>query len=158
MTKQCSVCLSKYEVKKSEYNNSFYCSRKCQIIGQSIKKKGKKPYIMTDAIRKRISEAKKGVHIWNGKRESMNWVVGEKNKLWKGDNVGYDALHDWINRHNGKAKTCIICGDNGGKKGCHWANLSGKYLRDLSDYVSLCPMHHKQIDMKGQKERVFLRE
>lgn len=92
---------------------------------------------------------KPGVGLANHKRTGKNhpmfgktltWMIGKNNHIWKGDKVGYYALHHWLNRVLGKAKICFKCGSFGGKiRGCHWANISGKYRRDLSDWISLCP-------------------
>jgi hypothetical protein len=79
-------------------------------------------------------------------------VVGKKNGEWKGSDVGYRALHHWVVRHLGTPDICEDCGLGGlfGKK-IHWANKSGKYKRDLKDWVRLCSKCHKCYDknMKG---------
>lgn len=54
---------------------------------------------------------------------------------WKGDEVGYYALHAWIIRNWGKATKCV----NGHiAKRYFWANISGEYKRDTSDWHELC--------------------
>jgi len=64
---------------------------------------------------------------------------GEKHLNWKGDKVGYDALHDWVNSRLGKPDTCSYCGRSGlSGRQIHWANKSGDYKRDLTDWVRLC--------------------
>lgn len=64
--------------------------------------------------------------------------VGEKNVNWKGDKVGYGALHGWVTRALGKASNCSI-DPNHKAPIYHWGNISGEYRRDLSDWRSLCP-------------------
>jgi len=73
--------------------------------------------------------------------------VGEKNQNWKGSNVGYDALHDWVRRWKGKASICVVCGS---KKNVHWANKSHDYKRELDDFVELCAPCHKIYDSKAK--------
>src|SRR3990167_386523 len=73
--------------------------------------------------------------------------VGEKHANWKGDKVGYEALHDWVNRKLGKPEICEFCGKDGLKgRMIHWANKSGKYLRKLSDWLRLCAKCHYHYD------------
>lgn len=69
--------------------------------------------------------------------------AGNKHHLWKGDNAGYSAIHYWIYRQLGKAKKCSNCGSI---KKCGWANISGKYLRDIKDYKPLCYSCHSYFD------------
>ena len=62
---------------------------------------------------------------------------------FKGDRVGYHALHEWISRHNGKAAQ-FKCGC--GKQADGWANLSGEYKRDLDDFEAMCFKCHRIYD------------
>jgi uncharacterized protein YlaI len=68
---------------------------------------------------------------------------GEKHHAWKGDSVGYSALHSWISRSKGKAVKCKICGK---EKNVQWANTDHKYNRNLNDWTSLCPKCHYYYD------------
>jgi hypothetical protein len=97
--------------------------------------------------------ALRGKPAWNkglGKSKILKGLPkGEKNWKWKGDDVGYFALHHWINRTKGKATICEHCGSDGGHiRKCHWANVSGEYRRDINDYISLCAKCHKKYDQK----------
>jgi len=62
---------------------------------------------------------------------------------WKGDKVGYHALHTWVTRHKGKAVKCYECGTN---KNVQWANLSHEYKRDLNDFREMCGKCHRAYD------------
>jgi len=95
-------------------------------------------------IAEKISKANKGNIVWN--KGLKGYRAGEVNNKWKGDFVGYSALHHWINRTAGKAKECSFDTEHEVKR-YHWANISGSYLRDISDYTSLCPKCHKQYDL-----------
>lgn len=81
-----------------------------------------------------------------------NQPRAEKNFQWRGDEVGYDALHDWVNRYKERTGICEECGHcpvrKDGKVGTHFANISGEYLRDVDDYVELCPSCHKRMDLE----------
>ena len=84
--------------------------------------------------------------------ESLCGKFGEKSRRWKGNNASYVAKHMWIVKHYGKANKCE-------QKGCRykspkryeWANISGEYKRDRSDWVMLCPSCHRKIDMGKEK-------
>lgn len=67
-------------------------------------------------------------------------------KNFKGDDVGYDALHDWVKRWKGKAKICIFCQSI---TNVQWANKSHEYKRDLEDWLSLCYKCHRVYDRKN---------
>lgn len=64
---------------------------------------------------------------------------------WKGDAAGYISIHKWVAKHRGKPQECEFCGTTEVKL-YHWANVSGDYLRDLDDYIRLCPSCHKNFD------------
>ena len=64
----------------------------------------------------------------------------EKNYNWKGDKVGYSALHKWVYKVLGKAKKCGNCETAEGR--IEWANISGEYKRSVSDWEQLCRKCH----------------
>ena len=70
----------------------------------------------------------------------------EKNINWKGDKVGYHALHDWVYSRKGKPKSCAFCNIT---INLQWANKSGEYQRETEDWISLCIKCHKAYD-KGK--------
>lgn len=107
--------------------------------GKPAWNRGKKLSPLSEETKRKISEAnkiaQKGKHI------------GEKNANWKGDDVGYKGLHIWINKKLGHSKICEHCGKSEfGKRQIHWANKSGKYKRDLDDWLRLCVKCHKKYD------------
>jgi hypothetical protein len=69
--------------------------------------------------------------------------IMEKNPQWKGDKVGYDALHGWIRHHKPKPELCERCK---AKPPRDLANISGKYLRDINDFEWLCRKCHMEKD------------
>lgn len=88
-----------------------------------------------DEVRKRISESKKGIPNLKN--------IGEKNRMWKGDNVKYRALHHWIKRNLPKSALCNACGL---KPPYDIANISGEYLRNITDWHWLCRACHMRSD------------
>jgi len=87
----------------------------------------------------------KGNIPWN-KGIIGTYLENEKNSQWRGDEVGYYALHDWVRRRFHKNMLCEICGADD-KKVYHLANKSGEYKRDLSDWMRLCVSCHKKYDL-----------
>ena len=77
----------------------------------------------------------------------------ENSPLWKGDKVGYVALHDWVRIKLGRPTTCEHCGKSGlTGVNIQWANKSGKYKRELSDWLRLCVSCHRKHDINLKKE------
>jgi len=82
-------------------------------------------------------------------------VSGNLHHNWKGNDVGYSAIHDWVKGQLGKPSNCEYCGTKESKQ-FEWANISGEYKRNLSDWQRLCTKcHHKfdNIASKGWKTR-----
>lgn len=78
---------------------------------------------------------------------SSRWGEEDKSPLWKGDNVGYGAVHSWIRKKLGNPCKCNSCQkDNLRSRQYHWANISHKYKRELSDWVRLCVKCHSLYD------------
>ena len=84
-------------------------------------------------------------------------MIGNKNWQWKGNKVGYFALHEWIRRYWGKANhcenmKCLYPRYNSRRdllkypKGFEWANL-GKFTRNRKNWIQLCHSCHKRFDL-----------
>lgn len=96
---------------------------------------------------KEIKRNSKGQFLKGIERLDM---ANEKNPNWKGDDVGYTALHDWLYIKLGKPNLCEECGTTKAKK-YEWANISGEYKRDISDYKRLCTSCHRLLDGHAKK-------
>ena len=72
---------------------------------------------------------------------------GEKNAMWKGEKVGYLGVHNWVRTKLGSPNKCEHCGATNNQR-YEWANKSGKYKRDLSDWLRLCCKCHFRFDKK----------
>ena len=93
------------------------------------------------------TEFKKG-NIPLHKGKELVAIQNEKHPNWKGDSVGYGALHSWIKRKFGLANKCCQCGSD---KNVDWANKSRTYKRDLSDWMQLCKKCHRVYDGANEK-------
>lgn len=72
---------------------------------------------------------------------------GSAHPLWKGDKVGYAALHIWIHRNYGFPTVCEECGfESKNHRKIQWANVSKRYLRERSDWKRLCCKCHFIFD------------
>lgn len=124
----------------------------------------------TDDTKERIRQKKAGVPVHSEKTKRMfrermlgnQWAMGHrltpkhKQKLiksggdhwgWKDKRVGYSGLHKWVNKYLGHPDTCEHCGKSGlSGHDIHWANKSGEYKRDLTDWLRLCSVCHGKYD------------
>ena len=76
--------------------------------------------------------------------EAGKKLTDEKHPLWKGDGVGYFALHSWVYRKLGKPTNCEFCKITNTR--LELANISGKYKRNLDDWKYLCVKCHRKYD------------
>lgn len=96
----------------------------------------------------------KGTHFSPKTEFNSKVVSGKKNCNWKGNNVGYFALHGWIKRHYGAADFCenrlfgkfdFLC--NGKSKKYDWSLIKGKgYKRNIKNFQKLCHSCHLKYD------------
>jgi len=77
--------------------------------------------------------------------------MGEENNKWKGDVVGYGALHDWVKSRLGNAYKCENKFCEKISKTYDWANISGEYRRDTNDWRQLCRSCHKKSDWRPKE-------
>lgn len=71
--------------------------------------------------------------------------LGAKNPMFGKlkEDVGYAALHSYVKKYLTKSKACDHCQED---KPLDLANKSGKYLRDLTDWLWLCRKCHLVYD------------
>lgn len=104
-----------------------------------------------------LSRIKNGARFCSRKCNGINRATqysGENNHQWKGDKASYRSLHHWVEQHRGKPQECEECGiagDRGKKRNYHWANISGKYHRDLKDWKRMCVPCHKRYDLNRKE-------
>ena len=90
---------------------------------------------------------KKGKSLPSWSEESRKKRRGENNLMWKGDNVGYLALHAWARRKLSKPQLCEKCKQ---RLPHDLANKSGLYKRDLDDWEWLCRKCHMESDGRNK--------
>lgn len=97
---------------------------------------------------------KEKVELSESHRQNIKESVlrGNNHPMWKGKDVGYTALHEWVENQLGKPNECEHCLAIDAKK-FEWANKSGNYLREVSDWIRLCTScHRKQEPNRGSHE------
>jgi len=115
-------------------------------------KKGKHYSLFTEFKRGQsgspATQFKKGQSTWN--KGLKGYMEGALSSSWKGDDVGYGALHKWIYRKLGQPDTCEHCAESELKNNkIHWANKSGEYKRQLTDWLRLCVSCHSKYDKEN---------
>lgn len=78
---------------------------------------------------------------------------GNKNHMWKGDNItNYNSIHKWVRRNYGEPTTCEHCqtGNLTGYK-INWANKDHEYRRKREDWLRLCTRCHTLYDKQIKK-------
>jgi hypothetical protein len=71
-------------------------------------------------------------------------LTNEKHPNWKGDKVGYHALHKWIYNHKPKSMFCEKCGKITDILDA--SSINHTYERDISKWRWLCKRCHKKED------------
>jgi predicted transcriptional regulator len=80
------------------------------------------------------------------------YFLGKKNPNYRGEKAKYQARHKWIYSHYGSINFCQLCFEKSiNKYKYDWANISGEYKRDISDWVRLCRKCHKNFDKDYSK-------
>ncbi|MFH2030829.1 MAG: hypothetical protein ABIJ40_09490 [Bacteroidota bacterium] len=153
ITLECKKCGKKHEVKKSYAERGYgkFCSNSCYFLSDEVKKGGRSCLGIprSKETRQKISLSKIGKPIGSLGKECRT-KQGENHYAWKGDAVGYFALHAWIRRKWGKACRCEQCGldkvPEGFSRFFQWANIDHLYKRNKDDWKQLCIKCHKAFD------------
>ena len=75
---------------------------------------------------------------------------GSNHPAWKGEDVKYQGLHNWVRKNLGKTSQCTQCDST---SNVYWANISHVYKRDLNDYFQLCSKCHYKYDWASHVKR-----
>lgn len=115
-------------MKTEEYKDCF-CRKPCPICGLLMDKYA------------RLCQSCNGISMRS-----------ENNHQWKGDDVGYASLHDWVRSRKPKSELCEKCHK---RKAHDLANISGEYKRDITDFEWLCRKCHMESDGRFKNLRQF---
>lgn len=108
--------------------------------------------------RMKMSQNRRGKKMSEEQRKKMIIAVtgtkmAEANPMWKGDEVGYHALHSWVKSRLSKPELCQHCQQN---PPIDLANKSNQYKRDLSDWEWLCRKCHIESDGRMNNLKIGL--
>lgn len=137
---KCQVCGKLYTRTPSAAKDSKHCSRVCHnsVAGKIGGHAGKGVSRNVGAKRPDLSEYNR-----------THPKKGEHTPRWKGDDVGYIALHNWAHKHVGLGSTCEKCGSI---FRLEMSNRSGQYKRDITDWWTLCKKCHTEYDSEFRRE------
>ena len=112
-------------------------------------KKGKKRQPFSEEHRRKIGDKHRGKKLSEEHRlialQNLKPRYGENNNFWKGDDVGYIALHQWIWRNAPKPKdrSCQMCHQVPFREA---ANITGILNREFKNWAWFCRKCHKLFD------------
>lgn len=151
----CKICnkIKKYKPSDIKRGSGKFCSRKCYYKSKEGKTAWNKDVPHSDETRAKISEKLRGEnhplygknHSIESKKKMREAKIGEKNHNWKGENVGYQAIHWWILQKKPKPNLCEQCNQN------EPYDLSSKnhtYSRKLKEWEWLCRSCHSKNDKR----------
>lgn len=126
----------------------YYARKKKQYCTDCSKEISRGPY---SRCRSCYHKKRKGVKL--NLTESQRILrsrakLADKNPMWKGDKVGYAALHEWIKARLPKPELCEDCQV---APAIDLANISQKYIRDVNDWEWLCRRCHMVKDGRYKK-------
>ncbi len=82
---------------------------------------------------------------------SLRGKFGINSRRWKGNKAGYVAKHLWVKKHFGRKDRCEQCGKRPPEVSrLELANISGRYLRIVSDWQTLCTSCHLKRDFRAR--------
>src|SRR3990167_11380164 len=146
----CKNCKKEFKPRRK---TTKFCSRQCHFTSKewrstlSVALQGNKKPPRTIEHRRKLGLVHKGEkQRIETIQKRVEKIRGENSGLWKGDNVGYRALHYWVVSELGQPNECSECGKIGYGRQMHWANRSHEYKRELSDWLRLCVVCHKKYD------------
>lgn len=131
----CNKCEKEYEVQNRRKLISKTCSRGCHnSMAGKIGGKAGKGISRNLGVKRPDLSARNKIVVYKGKESGV----------WKGDNIGYHGMHQWIKKTYGKPIKCERCNST---KFVQWANKSHRYDReDRSDWIQLCSKCHYFYD------------
>lgn len=110
--------------------------------GKQLKSYRAKNCTIHSFTKDRIEKIKRG-----GQKRKM-----ENHHAWLGERVSYRGIHAWVVNNFGQPNKCENCRKISRGHNMHWANISGKYTRNRSDWKRLCSKCHGEFDKVKRKK------
>lgn len=140
-------------MRKTGFNqNCLQCNKSFYVPGWALRKgRGKyctmKCYQIAEKGRAAVNL--KGLelgHGWNKNKKAVK-IIGFK----RDEVMNYEGIHLWVTKKLGKPRVCDHCGTKMASK-YEWANRSQLYKKEISDWMRLCTLCHRQYDKQFYKE------
>ncbi|TES88940.1 MAG: hypothetical protein E3J94_07200 [Desulfobacteraceae bacterium] len=145
---ECPYCLVFVEKQKPNGIRDKSCG--CAKLWLISETNTGRTFVMAEETKKKIAVFHKGRPKSQAHRKNISISkMGSKNPTWKGDDVGYEALHDWVARRKPKTEFCEHCGK---APPYDLANISQEYKRDVNDFEWICRKCHMISD--GRMEMI----
>lgn len=138
-------------------------TKKCLFCEKIFVRRSTK-YDWNERWLKRKYCSKKCICEYNLQQNIINKKLSHKGKnhpQWKGLEAKYVSIHRFIHRNYGRPKKCEWCGIFGltkkGNNKVQWANISGQYLRERNDWLTLCQSCHYKQEKNVKNKRLHSR-
>jgi len=89
-----------------------------------------------------------GIRATQERKKRSIAKLGDKNPMWKGNDVGYGKLHVWVRTYKPMPEFCEECKK---AKPYDLANKNGNYTRDFDEWEYLCRRCHMKKDGRLEK-------
>lgn len=135
----CKTCGTEFNVFPSRLKLGMvkYCSQQCYPRQGSNNPFHGKVH-SSDSINKMVTHPNR-----------PRFESGKNNPTYlKPEGKSYVAIHRKVNREFEKSAICNHCSN---PKKLEWANISGKYIFDKSDWLCLCRSCHKKFDSNSKR-------
>ena len=105
----------------------------------------------------------KGIHLSpqsefkKGQTSANSMVFAATGYTFKGDMKEYKRIHYQITKKLGRPMKCEECRTETASR-YHWANISGEYLMDESDWKRLCVKCHYLFDKQDERKERFIHD
>lgn len=117
-------------------------------------------YVPTVEHRKKISLKITGRMLSTETKNKISLTLrGNKSRYWKKIKVGYAGIHARMQKMYGRPNSCDFCKSTR-KRNYDWANISGNYFWNRSDWYRLCRSCHVGWDRSknlGQEEHWLIK-
>lgn len=100
--------------------------------------------------KQKMSISRKGRGFTSKHKRNLGLAkIGENNSMWRDDDVGYCALHEWVRNNLSEPELCQMCNK---VPPYDLANITGVYSRDLKNWAYYCRKCHMVSD--GRLDRL----
>lgn len=144
LTSKCLICSNQFYTTKYKLARGYskFCSKVC--TGESRRRYPIAPF----KGRKHTPETIEKLRL---NHNSLTTPKGRDHYNWKDVGLGYSGIHERVRKMYGRQSLCEHCGATEAIR-FEWANVSGEYSLERSDWLRLCKSCHNKFDIKNPKK------